>query len=66
MRPRELMGVGTRCDTDSLQYMQAGGTPHKYTMRRQVSATQTTAIALTSTNLAINGNGVNGNGTTVN
>jgi hypothetical protein len=37
-----LMGVATRYGKDSLQYMQAGGTPRKRTARRSTTAPATT------------------------
>lgn len=53
-----LMGVVTRYGKDSLQYVQAGGTPRKRTTRRVVSATPVTAIAPAATpSMETNGNG---------
>jgi hypothetical protein len=53
-----LMGVVTRYGKDSLQYVQAGGTPRKRMNRKSVSATTTTAIAPTAApSMETNGNG---------
>ena len=53
-----LMGVVTRYGKDSLQYVQAGGTPRKRTNRKAVSTTTTTTIAPTATpSMETNGNG---------
>ncbi|MBW4470472.1 MAG: hypothetical protein KME45_08700 [Stenomitos rutilans HA7619-LM2] len=53
-----LMGVVTRYGKDSLQYVQAGGTPRKRTTRKAVSSSPTTMIIPTAApSLETNGNG---------
>lgn len=55
-----LMGVATRYGKDSLEYMQAGGTQRRRTLRRPSDATLTDTIAPTvapNTAATINGNG---------
>jgi len=53
-----LMGVVTRYGKESLQYVQAGGTPRKRTTRKAVSTSPATAIApAAAPSMETNGNG---------
>jgi len=53
-----LMGVATRYGKDSLEYMQAGGTQRRRTLRRPSDATPADTIApVPNTAAATNGNG---------